>query len=355
MTEGICTEREWRKGGAGVYQAGTMCWGAQCVKLTGKRIRHSRRLHVILLLATLVLSVLAAVCFGGRPEDCSYPMAVVPAGSTAMTVRSVPGVSFSLPAGLTMGKQTYISSELYQGRLLLIDEAHPLPGEAPPPDVLNIATYGKGMVPVNDLSLQSGRVTISALTGLFRDLRENGAGCFSVWQGTISAAVQKDAAKAGDGRGPATAAVYAGELQQEYTVEIRMEQAGSQQPDPRPLEETAQGRQLLRLAWRNGFVRTQPQTGSRAAFLFRYVGMAHATAMTYLDVDLPTYLELLHEKRTLTVYGEGGQVFLIQCAPVAGGLVTFFLPADADCDISMDNTGYAVAACTIDRSRSAAQ
>ncbi len=335
MTEGICTEREWRRGGAAVYQAGVMCWGAQCVKRTGSRIRRNGWLHVSLLLATLMLSVLAAVSFTAKPEDCSYPMAVVPAGSTGTAVRTVPGVSFSLPLGLTMDKQTYISSELYQGRLLLIDEAHPLPKDAPRPQVLNIATFGKGMVPVNDLSLQSGRVTIEALTGLFQQLRENGAGCFSVWRGTDAA--------------------HAGELQQEYTVEIRMEKNGSQKPDPRPLEETAQGRQLLRLAWRNGFVRTHPEAGDEAAFLFRYVGVAHATAMTYLDVELSTYLELLHEKRMLTVYGEGGQVFLIQCAPVTGSLVTFSLPVGAACEISMDNTGYAVAACTIDRSRAAAQ
>lgn len=346
MTEGICTEREWRRGGAGVYPAGRISWGPQCVWQTEQRerLRSRRRLAAAAVLGGLLLCILTALCLISHREKPSYPMAAVPAGSTAVSVRSVPGVSFAMPTGLTLRRQTFIASELYRGRLLLLDEQHPLPPEAPAAQVENIATFGKGMVPVSDLSLQSGMVTIDALTGLFQALRENGAGCFIVWRGTVPA----------DGRAAAEAAGLH-ELMQEYTVELRMLCPGSHQPDQRPLEETAQGRQLLRLAWRHGFIRTRPGGRGEAAFLFRYVGVAHATAMTYLDVDLPTYLQLLHEKKTMTVCGEDGQVFHIQCAPVTGSLVTFSLPADAVCDVSMDNTGYAVAACTIDSGRAAAK
>lgn len=346
LTEGLCTEREWRRGGAGLHPAGRISWGPQCVWQTERRqkLQNRRRLLAAVILGGLLLCILMAFSLTGRREKPSFPMAAVPAGSTATAVRSVPGISFAIPAGLTLRRQTFIASELYRGRLLLLDEGHPLPLEASAVHLENIATFGKGMVPVSDLSLQSGRVTIEALTGLFQALRENGAGCFAVCRGTVPAS----------GR---TAAEAAGlhELLQEYTVELRMICPGSQQPDQRPLEETAQGRQLLRLAWRNGFIRTRPGGRGEAGFLFRYVGVAHATAMTYLDVDLPTYLQLLHEKKTMTVHGEGGRVFLIQCAPVTGSLAAFSLPADSACDVSMDNTGYAVAVCTIDRSRSAAQ
>jgi hypothetical protein len=134
------------------------------------------------------------------------------------------------------------------------------------------------------------------------------------------------------------------ELQQPYTVELRMPGSMPFRPDETPPEETVAGRQLLRLAWRNGFVRTQ--AAAEAGFLFRYVGKAHAIAMTYLDVGLEDYLTILHSKEQLTIQ-DGGETYYIQCIPAQSGYNVFHIPAGAVCEASMDNTGYAVIACTL--------
>ncbi len=362
MTDGIFTEREWRRQGAGFRTSMPSCWGAQWVRPQGRKNLHQNRaLHKGMLATALAIALLIPLCFARRAQRPLYPMAVVPASSEAVAVRIVPGISYVMPSTLALSPQTYTAEELYRGRMLLLDEEHPLPMEAPAPNTLTIATHGKGMVPVGDLSLKSGRETIQALKRLFAELRSSGTGGFLVWQATQTLAeqqasrqayMQQQAAQtslevAAKTTLMATDSPASGELQQEYTVELRFLQAGAHQPDQRPLEETVPGRKLLQVAWRNGFVRTHPGAGGPSAFRFRYVGKAHATAMTYLGLDLCAYLDLLHQRRVMLVKGEGGELYVIQCVPVTGHLITFSLPAGATHEVSMDNTGYAIAASTL--------
>lgn len=362
VAEGVYTEREWRLRGGGVQSSIPICWGAQYVQPVRRHNLHqNRRLHCAMLVCAVTIAILLPVCWPHRAVPVSYPMAVAPVAAEGIHVRSVQGVSFALPAGIAFVQQTFTKEELYRGKLLLLDEQHPLPMQAPHPGTLNIATYGKGMVPVSDLTLKTGRETIRALTALFADLRGSGTGGFVVWQGTQTPAEQQegvlDYARQSACQFSLDTAIAktqeemetpgSGELLQEYTVELRMSTEGKTAPDERSLEETVQGRQLLRFAWRNGFVRTHTTGSKRDQFRFRYVGVAHATAMTYLDVDLRTYLAILHEKRTLTVRGDGGQLYLIQCVPADGNHVVLSIPKGAEYEVSLDNTGYAVAASVL--------
>ena len=84
-----------------------------------------------------------------------------------------------------------------------------------------------------------------------------------------------------------------------------------------------------------------------SAFRFRYVGKAHATAMTYLDLRLEEYLEWLHQKGVLAVQEDGGLKYLILCKPLTGTHIAFDVPAGASVEASFDNDGYAVVACTL--------
>lgn len=362
MAEGVYTEREWRLRGGCVQSSIPICWGAQYVQPVRRRNLHeNRRLHCVMLVCAVSVALLLPICWHPRTAPVSYPMAVAPVAAEGIHVRSVQGVSFAIPMGMTFVQRTYTTEELYRGKLLLIDDQHPLPSQAPHPSTLNIATYGKGMVPVSDLTLKTGRETIRALTALFADLRGSGTGGFVVWQGTQTPAEQQEELMAYARRSARRYSLDTaiaktqeemdpsgnGELLQEYTVELRMGIDGKTMPDECPLEETVQGRQLLRFAWRNGFVRTQTTGSRRNQFHFRYVGIAHATAMTYLDVDLATYLTILHEKRTLTVRGEGGQLYLIQCVPAEGNHVVLQIPKGAEYEVSLDNTGYAIAASVL--------
>lgn len=363
MAEGIYTEREWRLRGARVRAGGPVCWGAQYIQpASRRRLRLEPALHAAMLILAGTVALLMPLLGRSPVQPTSYPVATVPASKLGMQVRQVTGITFAMPTGLTMVQHTYTAEELCRGKLLLLDEEHPLPALAPHPNTLTIATYGKGMVPVADLSLKTGRETIQALTGLFADLRANGAGGFVVWQGSQTQAEQQERALAHlrteAARSPLEEAVSrlyqameipgSDEWQQEYTVELRMGQVGNGQPDQRPLEETTQGRQLLHFAWRNGFVRPYPEGAQQNGFRFRYVGIAHATAMIYLDVDLPTYLEVLHEKRVMTVQGEKGRLFLIQCIPVQGERTMLSLPKGWVSEVSYDNTGYAIAASVLE-------
>jgi len=128
-------------------------------------------------------------------------------------------------------------------------------------------------------------------------------------------------------------------------VELRMPSSDPALPDPTPLKETEQGRKLLSLAWRCGFVRSGSE--GENSFRFRYVGRAHAIAMTYLDVGLDEYIDILHEKRNITVRTRAA-TYHIQCVPAPDGYAQFRIPAGAAVEVSADNTGWAVAACTLE-------
>lgn len=359
MAEGICTEREWRKRGGSVHIVPAVCWGAVCLRPVSRRTIHtSRFLHVCMLAGAMAVAAVIILLGRFSQTPTIFPMAAVPAAACQPVVRQVPGLSFSVPTDLPMVPCTYTAQELYGGKLLLLDALHPLPSEAPAPATINIATYGKGMVPVRELALRSGKETVLALRELFAQLRENGVTAFVVWRATettaVTAGMQYTAMRELAGNNSLETAAKAAQatcgivgreaLRQAYTVELRMLQPGSQLPDERPLEQTAEGRQLLRLAWRNGFVRVGDE--GAAAFCFRYVGKAHATAITYLDVDLHEYLAVLHAKQTLTIRAAEA-VYYIQCKPVEGAYLAFSVPSAAVCEASMDNTGYAVVACTV--------
>ncbi len=358
MAEGVYTEREWRMHRAYRRSDVPACWGAQYVQpIKRQTLQRSKCLYASVLGCTLLVSLLMPICWSKRVQPVAYPMAVVPAAQTQLQVRKVSGITYSMPTGLTFVQTAYTYEELCRGKLLLLDSQHPLPQEAPRLNAVSIATYGKGMVPVHDLALKTGEETIQALTALFADLRANGCSGFTVWQGAVSpneqrakvlSAVRKMAVNTSlEEACLATRNTMElpglSELQQGYTVELRLGREGSSLPDERPLEATAQGRQLLQCAWHNGFVRTQPEAGKGAAFRFRYVGLAHSTAMTYLDADLPYYLSILHEKQVMTVQCEGGKTYVIQCIPVQGERTVFLLPKGATTEVSYDNTGYAVA------------
>lgn len=74
------------------------------------------------------------------------------------------------------------------------------PMERLAPNTMSVATYGKGMVPVNGLSVKSGRDTIQALAELFASLRSEGVSGLCVWSGTLTRTEQ--AALAGPGSAP---------------------------------------------------------------------------------------------------------------------------------------------------------
>lgn len=358
---GLMTEREWRRQ-AMRRTPRPDYWGAQCVMIrpTKQTLKEDRAFRAFLLLLSLAIA-LALPILAPRARIQEYPQASSQAEAEGVQARSVSAVRYALPQELSYQSRTYTYEELLRGQMLLIDGAHPLPAGVPAPNTMSVASYGKGMVPVQGLGVRSGRETIAALTRLFSALRERGVSGLSVWKGTMSAAEQRAgqiaAIRSRIARMPVedalvealkeTDAPGTGEMQQEYTVEIRLSAGEAGQPDTRPLEETAQGRLLLQLAWRSGFIRREPDGLGARAFRFRYVGEAHATAMTYLDLTLEEYLDWLHLKGELAVWRDGALRYIILCKPMTGTHIAFSLPTGASCEASLDNEGYAIVACTL--------
>ncbi len=363
-TTGVLTEREWRKRSARARRAHPRCWGAQCMLPQARKssLKEDRAFRAFLILLSMMTALMLPMAVPRRHTPAEYPVLPASAGAEhAPEVRAVSAIGYALPDGLSYQAHTYTREELARGKLLLIDGNHPLPSGVPAPNTLSIATYGKGMVPVNDLSIKSGRETIEALSRMFTGMRARGVGGLTVWRATLSPAEQRelrlDMLRAYAARMPIQEAVartldetdepYTGELQQEYTVEIRLNQSGSNEPDERPLGQSEPGRYLLQNAWRYGFIQRNPDGAGALGYRFRFVGEAHATAMTFLDLELESYLELLHQRRVITVKKDGALRYLILCKPLEDTHIGFSLPEGAVYEASLDNMGYAVVACTL--------
>lgn len=355
---GLLTEREWRK--QYTRRKSQPDWYGPQYVLKIKRqsaIQKDRSFHIFLFLLSVVIACLLPV-FVPAPDDFS-PSAAAVESISGIEPRKVSAIRYVKPSELEWAEHTYTSEQLARGRLLLLDQTHRLPTQLPPPNTFSIAAYGKGMVPIADLGIQSGRETIDALKALFEALEQKGINNIVVCGGTVSAAQQRDRqikelrqrmrklppGQAVEQTLQETDWPDTGEMLQEYTVELRV-RADMQAYDA-PLEESESGQTLLQLAWRYGFIRTHAQGRGENPFRFRYVGKAHATAMTFLDLGLADYLQLLHEKECLTIHEGGQPKYVILCQKLQGTHVRFPIPINAICEASLDNTGYAVVACTL--------
>lgn len=352
---GLMTEREWRKQYLKQSKSRPLWWGAQYLLSTKAKqnVAQDRAFRSFLLLLSCTVAILLPVFYPMKKAE-SFAEVQPTVLSASVQPRSVSAVSYAVPQQLQWTEHTFTTAELARGKMLLLDADHALPANLPPPNTFSIAAYGKGMVPVASLRLQSGAETIEALQQLFAALRQKGVNGLSVHQGTLSAAQQQALRleelrkwmrslppdQAAEKTVRETDRPGTGEMLQEYTVELRF-------ADAEPFEHSQQGQSLLQTAWRYGFIRTNPNGAGTQSSRFRYVGRAHATAMTFLDLPFESYLQWLHEKGALTISENGAPRYLILCQPLSGDRISFQLPQNAACEASLDNLGYAIVACTL--------
>lgn len=354
----MVTEREWRRYHTSRRRSPAVCLGAQYVLDHRQKLRQDKAFHVFLLLLSAAAALLLPLVCESVEHEAFEELSF--SNEPSAKPRSVSAISYVFPSEQETEQKTYTFDQLLRGKLLLLDERHALPPDVPAPNTMSIALAGKGMIPVRNLQIRSGRETIQALGELFSALRQQGVNGLTVWEGTLSRAQQRAqqeqyARKLMQTLPPDEAVGRAlasfdqpgtGEMLQEYTVELRFQTDEPDMPDERPLDATPHGQKLLQTAWRYGFVRSKPDANNRQAFRFRWVGKAHATAMTYLALSFEDYLIWLHEKGTLTIEENGEIKYIILCKPVTGSHIAFSVPKGASCDASLDNRGYAVVACT---------
>lgn len=354
---GLMTEREWRKRATRLHGPRPEWWGAQCLLPAKPResLQQDKAFWAFLMLLSLVTAIFLPLFFP-RP-DALPVLAELSLQQVQMdTPRRVAAVSYALPEGLVYHQQTYTRQQLLRGKMMLLDDEHPLPKDAPAPNTVSIASEGRGMVPVRGLAIKSGQETIQALVQLFAELRSRGVSGLNICQGTQSPAEQcaaqtryayalmqqKDLSQALLTAGQELDGPGSGDYQQEYTVAFCLngEEGAS-------IWHTVQGEILSRTAWRYGFIRRYPQGEGLRSVQMRYVGRAHATAMTYLNLSLEEYLNWLHQAGSMTISLNGKPKYILMAKEMSGTHVAFSLPSNAVCEASMDNTGYALVACEL--------
>ena len=350
----MITECEWRKQWRGNKRNHSTLWGAQCWLINSNELTHFKKktCSILCLLGSIIISLLMPL-FSPITGHETFSDIVWPSDSSEACTREIEAISYVYPTGMERITTVYTHEQLLRGKMLLLDQEHPLPANAPAPNTVSIAQFGKGRVPVQNLQIKCGRGTIEAAAALFADLQERGIHGLIVTEGTISYAQQLEqletqARTLMRQTGIRSAVEQAlvqhdkpgyGEMLQEHTIAISEQNT----------QKASRWEQLVRIAWKHGFVRTNPQESIRSEKRFRWVGRAHATAMTYLDLTLKDYLLWMHEKGVLTIEEEGVVRYMILCKPITGTHVAFDLPVGAECEASLDNLGYAIVACSFEK------
>lgn len=318
--------------------------------------QHKRRWWPLFLLLSAALLLV--------PHPAQVDTHAAPIQAPAPTEKPLPAcIQPGLPVGDTT-EAVYTNVELMQGRLLLVDEDHPLPSGYVPADTFGVLRTTQGLVECRDLAAVSGQDTLSALTSLFAAGRQARFVQLTVFAGTRSAEQQRIlltdtlASLARDMPLPqamaaaveAVGSVNCSEHQLSWAVDIRLCPLWNGVPLSQSYDETPAGQWLAEHCWEHGFIRRWPDAPiadhSCRAYHLRYVGQAHAMLMHALNATLEEYLSMLHQHGTLTLYDEkGAPLACAVCLPATERQTVFTLPVAQMEDVSLDNTGYAVAAC----------
>jgi D-alanyl-D-alanine carboxypeptidase len=268
-----------------------------------------------------------------------------------------------MPAGLSLMEVVPADADLWSGKMLLIDESHPVPQRAAPPNTLSIAAEGEGQIAVRTPQPNTDLEVIKALKKMFSMARSNKVNSWLVWEGSRSYGQQLELQlerlkqhaqtmklmEAAEKTAEEVPAPGFSEHQLPYVVDLRLAEGWNAKPEDAPLSASADGKLLLNSAWQYGFIyrygRKIAPPYEDEAFHFRYVGIVHSTIMHALHVDFPRYLAFLREEGTITYYEDGVPRYTVLCKPVEDGL-SFSIPEGCLWEGSMDNAGYAVIAVT---------
>ena len=329
---------------------------------------HSARRFPRAVLLVPALALIAAVWL--------LPRAAAPDAQTfAMPAQTAPprqaftlpdSVRKGFPEGYALGQLAMPETRLREGRMLLIDDSHPLPEGYTPADTLNILSASGGRATCRDLSAVLGEDALNALSAMLTAARQEKHMGLVVFAGSRSpeqqrilltdtlAALSRDMSldEALSAARSAVASPGCSEHQTAWAVDIRVCPQWNGAPLAESMEESEDGRWLIENCWRYGFIRRYPEAdprdGSCRAYHLRYVGCAHASLMHALGLSLEDYLSLLHNQRTLTLYDEasGAPLCSAVCVEAEARQTLFTLPEDASVeDLSLDNLGFAVVSC----------
>lgn len=321
-----------------------------------KQRRCGWTLWVVCLLGAVVLIVWPRTV----QEDETIQTCAAPVEKTDMLPE---GVIPGLPDG-ERERLTITAQRLLQGKMLLVDEAHPLPENMAAPNTLNVSGFSHGRIACRDPLAQLDEAALTELQEMCVDARNRGIGGLTVMAGTRSQEQQRILLNEKVEQYTRTmtieeAVVQAKRLvpppgcsehQLPWTVDIRICRAWNKLPETEPLSASEEGCWLTEHAWEYGFLQRWPEADpdddDHRPYCFRYVGKVHASMMHTLGASLEEYLALLQTYGALTLMDENGAPVLSAAYAEAGERHTVFeLPKDIILDdASIDNQGGAVLA-----------
>ena len=357
MKKNMLTECEWRNRKYHIRRQPEWV-GAQCVypKSKFRKLKHNRRFQRGLLAAVCFVSFSLCLCSTWRPFE-KEPKEIDVWSVQAIQTAKEGTAGTAIPADMQLKPCVFSRQALLDGKMMIIDAQHPLPEEMLTPNTFNIATYGRRLILTSSVRIKTGKETLFALEQLFEQLRAENIEDLYVWAGSTTKEEQQSSRiellrKLMRENLPAVSFEKAlqnteepgtGALLLPYAIEIGLFEPSGKLACDQPLHETEQGKRFLDLAWRFGFV---PE-GEEHPMRFRYVGKAHATAITYLNLSFKAYLRLMHERGRIVINEGGNPAYLIVCVPYDGGDAVFDLPECRHYEAGIDNLGYVLVACTL--------
>lgn len=337
---------------------------------TGQRGWHpprngQKRISIAYALTGVVIMMACMVWIADRPAETEATAYTVAEAKPAVAQK--PALPDNVIQGFPTGEKGYTiviqESRLQSGRMLLMDEAHPVPEEFVPPASYNILQRAKGRVACRDAQAVLAGDAIEALDELFRNARYARYNNMVVFASSRSEEQQRialidrmsDLSRSmsfEDALAQAKAEIElpgCSEHQLPWCVDIRICSAWNALPDETPLSASEAGRWLISHAWEYGFIQRYPEaeTESHRAWHFRYVGKAHAAMVHALGASFEEYLLLMREYGVLTLLNDAGQpAVTVICQQARIGDTRFTLPLHGTVeDVSLDNCGWALVSC----------
>ena len=334
--------------------------------IRGWRPEKPKRRNGLLRASALFAAGMAALCLlAVHPEEDATLQQVLAEEEIAAQPALPENIVTTLPKGATQ-RLTVTTQRLLQGRMLLVDEEHPIPEGVELEDVFGVLTYARGRIACRDQQAALGRETLSALEDMCVHARNSGmsfitvfAGCRSQEQqrllllekiGELSRSMTMEEAVAEAKR--FIPPPGCSEHQLTRSVDIRICLGWNLPPRAEPLTDSPQGAWVVEHAWAYGFIQRWPEADpamdDHRPYCFRYVGKTHAMLMHALDMTMEEYLSLLRSKGAVTLLDENGAPLASAMCTEAGERHTVFeAPEDVALDdASLDNTGWAVISFT---------
>jgi LAS superfamily LD-carboxypeptidase LdcB len=159
-----------------------------------RQARPYRKKHTIpavLAVSAVFLAGALFMAFYRHPAAVETTAAVLTKDQAPVVLTDIPislpdSIQKGMPDGLNTVEIAPAEAELWAGKMLLIDEDHPVPEKAAPPNTLSIAAEGEGQIAVRTPRPNTDLEVIKALKKMFSMARSQKVNSWLVWEGSRS-------------------------------------------------------------------------------------------------------------------------------------------------------------------------